>query len=246
MRAWSAEGCGNTFLVLLEQEQSKALEFFDKLRRNNLWNFDSGLLLSESSCGTAMRVLERDGSESMMCGNGVRVVAAILDRLGIPRVVQTSEALLSVERISDNYVVPLKTRRQELSLQKLAHPFGILPLDIIVVAGEPHAVIWVPDVQKVPLHLWGPLVTSIANCTVLSSHGSGLLHVRTFERGVLKETQSCGTGAVAAATYVYQHSLQSRKTFNVLMGEHRLTVVCEGDGALLSGVVHVAENYTFF
>jgi diaminopimelate epimerase len=72
--------------------------------------------------------------------------------------------------------------------------------------GVPHAVQFVPDVEQVDLNLLGPRIRfhplfspKGANVDFAALQNDGSIRVRTFERGVEKETLACGTGAAAVA-----------------------------------------------
>jgi diaminopimelate epimerase len=73
--------------------------------------------------------------------------------------------------------------------------------------GVPHLVIPVPDIERVDLERWGPVLRRHpawgpegANVNwAQRAERRGGFKVRTFERGVEGETQACGTGACALA-----------------------------------------------
>ena len=72
--------------------------------------------------------------------------------------------------------------------------------------GTRHFVRFVPDVEAVdigkegPLARWDPVFAPIgANANFVSEDAGGVLHVRTFEKGVEGETLACGTGITASA-----------------------------------------------
>jgi diaminopimelate epimerase len=71
--------------------------------------------------------------------------------------------------------------------------------------GNPHAIIWVPDVDAAPVDTIGPLVevhpafprkTNVEFAQVIE--GEDRVRLRVWERGV-GETLACGTGACATA-----------------------------------------------
>jgi diaminopimelate epimerase len=72
-------------------------------------------------------------------------------------------------------------------------------------AGIPHFVLFVEDPANAPLERWGPALRrhpvfgdSGTNVNLARVDG-GRLFLRTWERGVERETLCCGSGAVAAA-----------------------------------------------
>jgi len=75
-----------------------------------------------------------------------------------------------------------------------------------VVTGVPHAVTYVPDVDRVDVNRWGAAFRHHktfqprgVNANFVQVLGEGDLAIRTFEFGVEAETLACGTGCAAAA-----------------------------------------------
>jgi diaminopimelate epimerase len=75
-----------------------------------------------------------------------------------------------------------------------------------VLAGVPHVVLPVTGLSSFPVDRVGAelrrhavLGPAGANVNFVEDGADGRVHVRTFERGVERETLSCGTGAVAVA-----------------------------------------------
>ena len=70
--------------------------------------------------------------------------------------------------------------------------------------GNPHCIIFVPDVSQVDVAVWGPLIErdpmfpQRVNASFIQVEGKRTLRMRVWERG-LGETPACGTGACAAA-----------------------------------------------
>ena len=166
-----------------------------------------------------------DGSPAQMCGNGIRVFLAYLERLGLVRLgegdrllVGTRAGVKTVRRDGDGYAADLGPWHvvggQEAARDGFDARVEIAGADVPLVGlsvdvGNPHVVVAVPSVEGLrALDLWrAPLVhpeppdgTNVE--IVVPRHnaelGTGDLVMRVHERGV-GETRSCGTGAVAAA-----------------------------------------------
>jgi diaminopimelate epimerase len=242
MYRWMGEACGNTFLVLFcwSKQSKEVVLYLNNLRRLGRWNFDSVLALSPSqSDQVRMRVLERDGTESNMCGNGLRVVGCVLDELGLPRVVVVRAGVISIERTRQNaYAVPVKVKRLGAKLLSSNDPV----FTFYSVSGEPHAVAVVPDVNCAVLKRWGAKFTPYANCTVVSREGKDRLLARTFERGVNNITESCGTGACAAAHAVNDLFEAQGRCYEVQMHDHVLHVSVGTEITLLEGQAQVRKR----
>lgn len=185
-----------------------------------------GLILIEPSekADARMRMFNADGSESEMCGNGVRCVAKFIHDHGIatkPRVtVETGRGVLTL----DLEVEGGKARRVRVDMgppileaEKIPTTLpGDPPVDAPLLAGgrefavtavsmgNPHAVIYVDDVASFPVDEFGPLLenhpafprrVNVHFVEVLSKREAKM---RTWERGS-GITLACGTGACAVA-----------------------------------------------
>lgn len=185
-----------------------------------------------------MRMFNADGSESEMCGNGVRCVAKFAHDRGLakgnPIQVETGRGVLTIQLgIMDGKVQAATVDMGEpiLELPKVPvlaeylaktgepHeyqiPFGnsaktrddAAMLDYGVPAtfvsmGNPHAVIFSPDVAKVNLEHIGPMLEHHKafprrmNIHFVQVHSETEVTMRTWERGS-GITLACGTGASA-------------------------------------------------
>ncbi|MGM7670168.1 diaminopimelate epimerase [Microbacterium sp. A93] len=170
-----------------------------------------------------------DGSIAQTCGNGIRVFVHYLLTRGLVQLapgqglaVGTRAGLRTVTRLEDGYSVdmgPWSYLDPELAEERasdslvlaagLADPRPALSLSL----GNPHTVVALseeadlqaldltktPSVDPVPPR--GSNVEFVVPADPLFHEGVGRVRMRVHERGV-GETQSCGTGACAAATAV--------------------------------------------
>lgn len=178
-----------------------------------------GLILAEKGQETpfAMRMLNPDGSESEMCGNGVRCLAVFLreqshtDQNEIP--VETGAGILTLQIEDDGQVRvdmgPARLTRDEIGMSGeprqtfLDKPLPDTPNTASAVSmGNPHLVIFVPDLDAIDLYDDArPLETHPLFPNRTNVHFAQILnrqHVRmkTWERGA-GATLACGTGASA-------------------------------------------------
>lgn len=188
---------------------------------------DGVLFLSKGESGDLrMRLLQPDGSEAEMCGNGVRCVAKYaVDRgyAGEAFVVETGAGPVPVEAgYDDDNVFEATIGMPDPAF----HRFGIPALgegeyfeeiDGFKVraanTGVPHAVVFVEDLDGVDLEAVAPAIRHHpsfpegANVNFVQITGPAAIRVRTFERGVEAETPSCGTGATASAAIAHRIGL---------------------------------------
>jgi diaminopimelate epimerase len=184
---------------------------------------DGLILIGPSERADArMRMFNADGSESEMCGNGVRCVAKYLHDHGIarkPRVaVETGRGVLTLElevengrarRVRVNMGAPIlqgsdiPTRLPGNPPVNVLLPVGGRELKVTAVSmGNPHAVVYVDDAAAFPVETLGPLLEHHqafprrVNAHFVQVIAPGEVRMRTWERGS-GITLACGTGACA-------------------------------------------------
>ena len=165
-----------------------------------------------------MTLVQPDGGTADMCGNGARCAARwAAERTG------SDEIMLDTQAGTRHAVVDGDTVTVEMGTPVFDQ--GNVPYDpdtdltdiagyevVPVNTGVPHAVAFVDDVDVIDLEADGPDVRyheafpDGANATFAHPEpatedvdASGTFRQRTYERGVERETRSCGTGAVAIA-----------------------------------------------
>ncbi len=243
LKQWYGEGCGNSFLILLggRREMEKHIEY---VRNSDQWTFDTALLLEPNSSGiVSMRVLEKDGSESNMCGNGARVVGRVLQNQNLPLYINVENKNLLLRETDLGIAVSLG-RVDRVEEHDIYRDKSLPKLDLYKVCGEPHAVIIVDDIKCIPLVELGSKITSQynVNCTVVSQDASGDISARTFERGVNAVTLSCGTGAVSSVAALFKGDYLEDASYKVSMPGGDLHVSFSSGKAILEGPAVIVEN----
>jgi diaminopimelate epimerase len=163
-----------------------------------------GVLLvgSSASADARMRVINADGSEAEMCGNGMRCVARYLsEHDGLETAtVETLAGPIGTRILSrDPYRVAVEMGEPRIGAAHEVAGFCATPVDL----GNPHIVIRVPDVEDIDLAVTGPRIEHDpryphgTNVHFVARAGDDW-RVRHWERGA-GATQACGTGAVAVA-----------------------------------------------
>ncbi|MEK6796790.1 MAG: diaminopimelate epimerase [Spirochaetota bacterium] len=183
-----------------------------------------GIILIEPAdkADARMRMFNADGSESEMCGNGVRCVAKYVHDHGIAKKdtlrIETGRGVLTLQLTVDNGKVSQVTVDMGTPcLNGLAVPTTIdaprvidRPLTVngkdyrftAVSMGNPHAVIYVENVAAFPVTTIGPLIENHptfpkrVNVEFVEILSRKEVRQRTWERGS-GETLACGTGASA-------------------------------------------------
>ena len=163
-----------------------------------------GLLLvgPSATADVRMRIINADGSEAEMCGNGMRCVARYLDEhSGIAEAMVETLAGPIRTRIVDRtpYRVAVEMGAPRFGAAHDVDGYHAIPVDL----GNPHVVIRVDDVDTLDLATLGPRIERDprypqgTNVHFVMRAGEGW-RVRHWERGA-GATQACGTGAVAVA-----------------------------------------------
>ena len=204
-------GAGNVF-VLLDGRGEDVSEFRLAERITELCNryCTDGLmiLVDDDTLDFGMEFYNPDGSGGMMCGNGGRCIAAFADSLGI----RPSDGRKYHFRAPDGphgaeILSHEKGGRKIVRLRmKDVDDFHPVLKGWYVDTGTRHYVQFVPDVEAVDVDKegrrlrWNDVFAPIgSNVNFVSRDASGVLHVRTFEKGVERETLACGTGITASA-----------------------------------------------
>jgi diaminopimelate epimerase len=216
---------------------------------------DGLILIGPSERADArMRMYNADGSESEMCGNGVRCVAKYIHDHGIARkrrvTVETGRGVLALDleveggqarRVRVDMGAPI-LRASEIPTTLPGDPPVDAPLVVegrtlavtAVSMGNPHAVIYVEDVANFPVATFGPVLEhhpsfpNRVNAHFVGVLGPNEVRMRTWERGS-GITLACGTGACAVCVAGVLSGRTGRKVLAHLPGGD-LELEWPGDG----------------
>jgi len=253
---WKMHGLGNDFVVLDARERPITVHPDQARRiadRHRGVGFDQLLVIEPTQTSGAdvfMRILNADGTESGACGNGTRCVAALVmaDTGADALVVETRGGLLECRTAPQGGVTvdmgPARLGWQDIPLAHEADTLhlpvssGLLTDGVGVSMGNPHAVFFVPEAEKVQIDGVGPvlehdpLFPERANIGVVQVLGRDRLRYRVWERGV-GVTQACGSGACAAGVAAVRRGLTDRTVWVDLDGGTLLIEWRESDGHVL-------------
>ncbi len=264
MRFWKYQGMGNDF-VLLEDMDLKAPFDADFAQRACDRHFGIGadglLYLRPSDVADAtMMILNSDGSEAEMCGNGIRCVAKHLYERGIvPRGKMEIETLGGIKRIDCDVVdgkvtaVTVDMGPPEMDCDKVPmrcqgerhaqhiNVKGRRLAGVPVSMGNPHFVIF----ENVPAEdrlVMGPAIEgheafpNRVNVEFVRIR-DGRLEVEVYERGV-GWTKACGTGACAvgaAACVTGRMSFGTPMTVSLPGGDLHICVDVDRSRVMMAG-----------
>jgi diaminopimelate epimerase len=205
-------GGGNDFIIIDNRSQvvKDASAASLNLCREKFSIGADGLLLLEKSnkADFKMRVINPDGSEVDMCGNGARCIAQYAYINKIAGKNMSFEALAGI----------IKAEITKIGVKlNLTSPYSLkinFALDInskkykidYINTGVPHVIIEVKDLENTDVYNLGKNIRyhkefqpEGTNANFITVTGEHSLKIRTYERGVEDETLACGTGAAASA-----------------------------------------------
>jgi diaminopimelate epimerase len=222
-----AHGTGNDFVVIedLDDRIDVGPEFVRKVCDRHLGIGADGVIriAPGSVAPYFMDYRNADGSVAEMCGNGVRVVGKYLadrghvagafdleTRGGVKHLELVLDRHGKVDRVTVDMGAP-SFDRADLPMtgegEALKEPLdagGQIYEATCLSMGNPHAVVFVDDIDQAPVTSAGPLLErhpafpKLTNVEFVQVLGPDRLRQRTWERGV-GETLACGTGACAVA-----------------------------------------------
>uniref|UniRef100_E6PFG8 diaminopimelate epimerase n=1 Tax=mine drainage metagenome TaxID=410659 RepID=E6PFG8_9ZZZZ len=246
-------GTRNDFIVIDTRERSiPNLALFARryCDRHSGIGADGVLAIEASPVADArMRVINADGSEAEMCGNGIRCVARFLAEAGAPE-------RLAIETLAGIRETAIESREGDWSVRVAMGATSIergtiaFPDATVVRVGNPHVVLFVDALDTYNLAMLAGRITdepafadgANVHLTVLESDR---VRVRHFERGV-GETQACGTGAVAVAAATRMRDLLSTPMrVEVPGGTLVVDFDARGEASLLGPAVRVFDGVLY-
>ncbi|TSK07004.1 MAG: diaminopimelate epimerase [Geobacter sp.] len=249
MKFTKMQGAGNDYVYVdcfKEKVQDPAAAAIKVSNRNFGIGSDGLILIMPSEVADVrMRMFNSDGSESEMCGNGIRCVAKYAYDHGIVSkkeiTAETGAGILTlqlftdsgnkVEKVRVNMGPPRLTRKEIPMLgnpdeKVVSQPLNVLHSTFNITCasmGNPHCVIFVDDVGNFPVEKYGPIIENHelfprrTNVEFVQVVSRTEIRQRTWERGA-GETLACGTGSSAVTAACVLNGLTEKKILNHLLG----------------------------
>jgi diaminopimelate epimerase len=249
MKFAKMHGAGNDYVYVncFEETVADPPAVARQVSNRNFGIGSDGLILIMPSkvADVRMRMFNSDGSESEMCGNGIRCVAkyafdhGLVDKKDITA--ETGAGILKlqlftnernkVDRVRVNMGRPRLTRGEipmtgapdeqvvSAELKVLDRTFHITCVSM----GNPHCVIFVDNVDEFPLQKYGPIIETHplfpnrTNVEFVEIISPTEVKQRTWERGA-GETLACGTGSSAVTVAGALNGRTERHILNHLLG----------------------------
>lgn len=268
------QGAGNDYVYVdcTTNEISNPNELSVKISDRHFGVGSDGLVLicKSAVADFKMRMFNADGSEAQMCGNAARCIGKYVYEKGLTtQTAITLETPAGTKRlqlfIENNVVekVQVDMGAPELTPAKIPVKVDVaqavnFPLEIdgrkfnftAVSMGNPHAVIFVDDVQNFDVHGIGksiethPLFPQKVNVEFVQPLSRTELKMRVWERGS-GETWACGTGACATLVAASLNNITDKKaTIHLLGGDLEIDWREDGHVYMTGGATTVFEgNY---
>ena len=257
MRFTKMHGLGNDYLYFYGDLKNPE-EWSRKLSDRHFGIGSDGIITisSSDSADFKMRIFNADGSEAMMCGNGIRCVGKYVYDKGY-----TDKKRLKIETLSGEKVLSLQTRGGKVTEVAVSMGKSVVEspvtLDTVygkvtpVSMGNPHAVTFVENAEDAPLTTVGkalehhPYFKNGVNVEFVQVIDRNTLRMRVWERGS-GFTGACGTGACAAvAAGAMTGRLECQKEITVRQNGGNLTVqITDGEIYLTGRAQTVFEGET--
>jgi diaminopimelate epimerase len=231
MRFTKMHGLGNDFIMVdcladnpdIAELEHRAVAICDR-------NFGIGadgliFVMPSLDADFQMRVINSDGSEAEMCGNGIRCMAKYVYDHGATKSSEIAIDTLAGIKVIQMYAESGKIDKVRVDMGEPEFRRGLIPMlgqgcDLVkgehlsaaghdlaitcVSMGNPHCVSFVDDVVAFPVATVGPAVENApifpkrTNVEFVQILGPSEIRMRVWERGA-SETLACGTGACASA-----------------------------------------------
>jgi diaminopimelate epimerase len=222
-------GLGNDFVFLDHFSVSQDVDYPELAKKLCHRHFGIGgdgliVILPSKVADAKMRIINSDGSEPEMCGNGIRCFARyVYDHRVVvhnPMHVETLAGVLTLNlKVQDGEVQGVRVDMGEPILQADLIPVlgqgepvvgqtlevdGSTFLYTAVSMGNPHCVIFVDDYETLDFERYGPAIEKHSlfprktNVEFIKVDSQRELTMKVWERGA-GPTLACGTGACASA-----------------------------------------------
>ena len=271
MKFQKMHGLGNDFILMDEIDPSKydlaalAIKLCD--RHQGIGADGIILILPSEIADVKMRIINSDGSEADMCGNGIRCFAKhVYDNhinTATSFTIETGAGIMIPELIiEDGKVLFVKVNMGAPHLERSAIPMTGAAGNVInesiniegrdykitsMLMGVPHTIVFVNHFDESKILSIGRLIekhpsfpqgTNVNFVEVLNNHE---INVRTWERGAGR-TLACGTGSCASAVAASLNGLTGKEvTVHLALGDLLIEWI-DGTVYMTGSANHVFEG----
>jgi carbamoyl-phosphate synthase large subunit len=265
LRFWKMRASGNDYIYFdcfdqsIESPESLAVAL--SRRQYSIGGDGIVMILPSGKADARMRMFNKDGSEGEVAGNAMKCVAKYLYESGRAKRLNLSletgggiKTLQLYERDGEVFsvkvdmgkpdfapaAVPVEAAGSEVVDEEFVFDGGKYRITCLSM-GNPHCVIFVDDVDAVPLEKIGPLIEHAAifprraNVSFAQLRDPYTIKMRVWERGI-GETMACGTGACAVvAAAVKQEKSPYKQDISVKLRGGDMVLRWDDDGISMMG-----------
>lgn len=257
LKYWKYSATGNTFLIFNNlQKEAGVLKGPQLAELAKIYHVDGFLFLEPSNKDGVdfhMRYLNADGGEVEMCGNGARSIIHFADQIaGLRPAVDETFQFSTLNSIYSGKAKPcFPLQMTEIKDWELLDISDLLESNFTFYlnTGVPHAIFEVKGLKDFDVFSHGKRVRydrrfeNGINANFFEILREGEINLRTYERGVEDETQSCGTGATATALALAKVlKWSSPIKVNVRGGELKVSFDKDFSKVYLEGPVELLEE----
>lgn len=169
-----------------------------------------------------MDYFNRDGKRAKFCGNGSRAFLKYLfdegyineGKIEFWSYAGVLEGIVEKDKVS--VAMPAASSIERICLDSYE--------GYLITVGVPHFVVRKENVEKIDVEKVGKHLRDLSNANVdfFEEISRGFLKIRTYERGVERETKACGSGATATFIVYRRETRVTETTLYTLGGPLRL------------------------
>lgn len=257
------DGLGNDFVIIDNRDGKTVLtpeEIVKIGNRKTGVGFDQLIVIEKSDKADAkILFFNADGSTAGACGNGTRCASKLMmDESGRDAwdFEAPSGSLLKASREKGASIVTVNMGKPRLAWNEIPlaketdtlfveNLHGELPAACAVSMGNPHAVFFVEDAEKIDIERLGalmerhPAFPDRANIEFAQIVSPDLIRMRVFERGA-GVTEACGSGACATLVAAVRRKLNAGRAEIKMDGGSLFISYKEGGDVYMTGETHKA------
>jgi len=232
---------GNSFVIF--NLLTKPMNDYEKERLilENVGDDDGALFAEKKDELFAMDYFNRDGKRAKFCVNGSRAFLKFLfdegyineGRIKFWSYAGVLEGIVKRDKVS--VAMPDASSIEKVYFDSCE--------GYLITVGVPHFVVRRENVEKIDVEKVGKYLRDLSNANVdfFEEISRGFLRIRTYERGVERETKACGSGATATFIVYRKETKVTEATFYTLGGPLRL-YLSEGKIFLEGSVERCSEG----
>lgn len=235
-----SHGTGNDFILVDNRDKKLPLhapESYKKLCDRHYGIGADGLILIQNHEAYEFEMVyyNSDGKIGSMCGNGGRCALAFTRELGI----WTGDSVTFLAP-DGPHIGALEADGEFRLLMKEVKEISRIDGGIFLDTGSPHFILQVEDLDRFEVYQQGRAIRYNArfkekgtNVNFIQPIEPNRVKVRTYERGVENETESCGTGVTAVAialSWKKEHTGPQHWKIDTLGGQLEVHFIAESSG----------------